>query len=555
MAHLRPCQGAATMSVTQLSDRVRRELSYLSYPPRKWTLPRSRDGGGVLDVLIVGAGQSGLATAFGLKLERITNVRIVDRNPRGLEGPWRRFARMTELRTPKEVSGIDFGIPSLTVRAWYEAKFGRKAWDRIERIPQEIWRTYLDWYRDVLELPVENEVEVTSIEPAGDLLLAHLRQSGRTERVHARKIVLATGFDGSGGWRAPRDFVANLPAERYAHSADDIDFRRIAGKRVGVLGVGASAFDNAAAALEAGAARVDLCFRRPHIPRINPLMWMNFSGMLGHFAELTDLQRWRFMRHILQERPVPPTQDTFWRCRRFENFVWHPNCAWHSVRDSGGVARVETKAGTFTFDFIIFATGVETDLSARTELAPIVHQIALWRDRFTPPPGEESDLLARHPYLGTAFEFTEREPGTAPFLCRLHNFTFGAMPSLGLTGAAIPGMRYGVRRLVNGLARDLFREDAAAYYRDLLAYAAPELETLETAVAWVERFASDAVDARGLIDDLDPALLEKAFRGERTSQNPDDQVASARGHVRAQHARSRAKRVSRRQMGGRRRVR
>jgi len=543
------------MSVTQLSDRVRRELSYLSYPPRKWTLPRSRDGGGVLDVLIVGAGQSGLATAFGLKLERITNVRIVDRNPRGLEGPWRRFARMTELRTPKEVSGIDFGIPSLTVRAWYEAKFGRKAWDRIERIPQEIWRTYLDWYRDVLELPVENEVEVTSIEPAGDLLLAHLRQSGRTERVHARKIVLATGFDGSGGWRAPRDFVANLPAERYAHSADDIDFRRIAGKRVGVLGVGASAFDNAAAALEAGAARVDLCFRRPHIPRINPLMWMNFSGMLGHFAELTDLQRWRFMRHILQERPVPPTQDTFWRCRRFKNFVWHPNCAWHSVRDSGGVARVETKAGTFTFDFIIFATGVETDLSARTELAPIVHQIALWRDRFTPPPGEESDLLARHPYLGTAFEFTEREPGTAPFLCRLHNFTFGAMPSLGLTGAAIPGMRYGVRRLVNGLARDLFREDAAAYYRDLLAYAAPELETLETAVAWVERFASDAVDARGLIDDLDPALLEKAFRGERTSQNPDDQVASARGHVRAQHARSRAKRVSRRQMGGRRRVR
>ena len=543
------------MSVTQLSDRVRRELTYLSYPPREWTLPRSQDGAGVLDVLIVGAGQSGLATAFGLKLERITNVRIVDRNPRGLEGPWRRFARMMELRTPKEVSGIDFGIPSLTVRAWYEAKFGRKAWDRIDRIPQEVWRTYLDWYRDVLELPVENEVEVTSIEPAGDLLLAHLRRSGRTERVHARKIVLATGFDGSGGWRAPRDLVANLPAERYAHSADDIDFRQMAGKRIGVLGVGASAFDNAAAALEAGAARVDLCFRRPHIPRINPLMWMNFSGMLGHFAELTDLQRWRFMRHILQERPVPPTQDTFWRCRRFENFVWHPNCAWHSVRDGGGVARVETESGTFIFDFIIFATGVETDLSARTELAPIVHQIALWRDRFTPPPGEESDLLARHPYLGAAFEFMERKPGTAPFLGRLHNFTFGAMPSLGLTGAAIPGMRYGVRRLVNGLARDLFREDAAAYYRDLLAYAAPELETLETAVAWVQRFASDAVDARGLIDDLDPALLAKVFRGELTSQNPDDQVASARGHVRAQHARSQAKRASRRQVRGRRRVR
>src|SRR5262249_57074949 len=149
--------------------------------------------------------------------------------------------------------------------------------------------------------------------------------------------------------------------------------------------------------------------------------------------------------------------------------------------------------------------GVEGGLSAGTEVGPIGQRIGVWRDRFTPPPGEESDLLARHPYRGTAFEFMEREPGTAPFLGRLHNFTFGAMPSLGLTGAAIPGMRYGVRRLVNGLARDLFREDAAAYYQDLLAYAAPELETLETAVAWVERFASDAVDARGLIADLEPS--------------------------------------------------
>src|SRR5262249_42196702 len=87
-------RGPRAMSVIQLSDRVRRELTYVSYPPREWTLPRSRDGAKVLDVLIVGAGQSGLATAFGLKLERITNIRIVDRSPRGLEGPWRRFARM-----------------------------------------------------------------------------------------------------------------------------------------------------------------------------------------------------------------------------------------------------------------------------------------------------------------------------------------------------------------------------------------------------------------------------------------------------------------------------
>jgi FAD-dependent urate hydroxylase len=481
------------MSVARLSDRVRRDLTYRNYPAREWTVPRHRDGARVLDVLIVGGGQGGLAAAFGLKLERITNIRIVDRSPRGLEGPWRRFARMKELRTPKEVWGIDFGIPSLTARAWYEARFGRTAWERIDRLSPQAWREYLDWYRDVLELPVENEVEVTSIEPAGDYLLARLRRKRRVECVHARKIVLATGIEGNGEWRAPPELIAGLPAGRYAHSADKIDFRRLAGKRVGVLGVGASALDNAAEALEAGAASVDLCFRRTAIPRVNPLIWMNFEGLLGHFGELSDLERWRFMRHIMEGLPVPPPQDAFWRCRRFDNFRWHANCAWRAVREQGHAAVVESDAGSFTFDFIIFATGFSTDLSARRELAPIVHHIALWRDRFAPPAGEESDLLARHPYLGPAFEFTERTLGTAPFLSRLHDFTLGAMPSAGLTGAAIPGMRYGVPRLVNGIARDLFREDAAELYQDLLAYDVPELETLESASAWIDGLAAEAL--------------------------------------------------------------
>jgi len=534
------------MGVAQLSKRVRCELAYLSYPSREWVIPQYRDGTRVLDVLIVGGGQGGLATAFGLMLERITNFRIVDRNLRGLEGPWRRFGRMTELRTSKEVTGIDLGIPSLTCRAWYEAKFGRRAWESIDAIPPDIWQDYLDWYRDVLELPVENEVDVISIEPAGDLLLAHLRRVGRIEHVHARKIVLATGIDGSGKWRAPHALLANLPAERFAHSADDIDFSRLVGKRVGVLGAGPSALDNAAAALEAGAARVDLCLRRADIPRINPLVWANFSGMLGHFGALTDLERWRFMRHILEELPAPPPQDSFWRCRRFENFAWHTNCPWHSVRDLGGAAVVETEASTFTFDFIIFATGFETDLSARSELAPLVTQIALWRDRFTPPRGEESDQLARFPYLGTAFEFTEREPGTAPYLARLHNFTFGATLSLGVTGAAITGIKYGVSRLVNGLVRDLFREDAPAYYRDLLAYAEPELETLENPSAWIDRLAVEALSAPKLTGDLDQTVLAKACKHETASQDSSDEWHGRNGAKSASRTKRRSGRPSKR---------
>jgi FAD-dependent urate hydroxylase len=80
-------------------------------------------------------------------------------------------------------------------------------------------------------------------------------------------------------------------------------------------------------------------------------------------------------------------------------------------------------------------------------------------------------------------------------------------------------MKYGVPRLVNGLVRDLFREDAAAYYRDLLAYAVPELETLESAFAWIDRLAAAALSgADKLLDDFDQALPAKTLHGELASQ-------------------------------------
>ncbi len=105
-------------------------------------------------------------------------------------------------------------------------------------------------------------------------------------------------------------------------------------------------------------------------------------------------------------------------------------------------------------------------------------------------------MLGRHPYLGKAFEFTERVPGSAPYLARLHNFTFGAMPSLGVTGATVTGLKYGVPRLVGGLVRDLFLEDADTHYRELLDYAEPELQTLDSPSDWIDRLATDALHVR-----------------------------------------------------------
>ncbi len=153
------------MNLDELERRIRMELEFLDYPTRRW-MPEHKPGPvESVDVLIVGGGQSGLAAAFGLLREKVDNIVVLDRNPPGAEGPWIKFARMPTLRTPKQSSGLDFGMPNLTPRAWFEARFGREAWDEMTKFPRETWQEYLAWYRRVLDLPVRNNVEVTLLRP------------------------------------------------------------------------------------------------------------------------------------------------------------------------------------------------------------------------------------------------------------------------------------------------------------------------------------------------------------------------------------------------------
>jgi type I restriction enzyme S subunit len=49
---------------------------------------------------------------------------------------------------------------------------------------------------------------------------------------------------------------------------------------------------------------------------------------------------------------------------------------------------------------------------------------------------------------------------------------------------------------------------------------------IDTAFAWVERMASETIDARKLINHLDQAILSRAFRGELVPQDPNDEPAS-----------------------------
>ena len=456
--------------------RVRQDLDLLDYPRRPW-MPPARSG--AHDVVIVGGGQGGLAVAFGLARERVANVLIVDENPLDRAGPWLNFARMRTLRTPKYLTGPDLGVPSLTPRAWYEAQHGAGSWEAMGLIPKETWAAYLAWYRRTLEIPVRPDTRVGALrwDPRARLWevpLTDARDGAPAETLRARRVVLATGIDGSGQWEIPALIRDGLPARLYAHTRQGIDFAALAGRRVAVLGAGASAFDNAATALEAGAREVVLCFRRPNLVNVNPYRWAEFVGFLRHLGDLPDADKWRFIRQMTRMGQLPPA-DTLRRAQAQAGFHLHAGCDWQELAARGETISIRAASGeTHEVDFVIVGTGFVTDLARRPELREIEPLIARWADRFQPPPAEASADLLRHPYLGPGFEHTEKVPGQAPYLRTLYNYTFGGLLSLGFGGASISGMKYSIPRLVGAITGSFFVEDRAAHFDALCAFAEAE---------------------------------------------------------------------------------
>jgi cation diffusion facilitator CzcD-associated flavoprotein CzcO len=448
------------MSLETLNQRVLDDLAYLAYGGSDWIRPREHVEGHIYDVVIVGGGQSGLGAAFGFLRERISNILVIDENASGLEGPWETYARMVTLRTPKHLTSIDLGIPSLTFRAWWEAQAGPSGWEDIDKIPRSEWMNYLRWYRQVLHLPVVNEVKLTLIEPIdGGIHRLHITGPGAPANILlARKVVLATGIQGGGEWHVPPLIAEQVPKHLYAHTSETIDFERLQGKRIAILGGGASAFDNANFALAAGVAEAHVFVRREQLPSINPIRQMEQSGMIERFHALPDEDKYAAISHFFNYNQ-PPTNDTFNRAASWSGFQLHLHAPWLDVQMKDGKALVTTPQGLHSFDFLVISTGMVSDPALRPELRVVEAHIARWADRFQAPTAQRNTLLDAHPYLSPGFAMTSRDEEGEDKLRGLFVFNYSALASCGLSASAISGTRNAVPKLVSAVADQLFLDD------------------------------------------------------------------------------------------------
>ena len=457
-----------------LEDRLRQDLAWLGLPAKPWVPRRTVEGRDVLDVLVVGAGMAGLVASGMLKRLGVDNHLVLDRAPAGAEGPWVTFARMLTLRSPKDLAGPAMGLPALTFRAFYEARHGRAAWDSLDRAPRSEWMDYLVWYRRVLDLPVRNGTDVSAIHARPDgLFEVTVDDAAGPSAMLARHVVLATGRDGLGGTAVPA-VADGLDRRFWAHSAEPIDFAALTAKRVAVVGAGASAMDNAATALEAGAARLDLFVRRADIPRVNKFTGIGSAGTVHGFAGLPDAWKWRFLDHAIKSQ-VPPPRPSMRRVFAHANAHLHLGSPVTALAARGDHLVVTTPHGRTEVDFIIFGTGFTVDLARRPELAEFAPHIRLWRDRFPTPAGMDNPELETSPDLGDGFEFLEKVPGACPALARLHCFNYPATLSHGKLTGDIPAISEGADRLARGIVRSLFVADRATHFANLEAFAVPEI--------------------------------------------------------------------------------
>ena len=161
--------------------------------------------------------------------------------------------------------GPELGNPALSFRAWYETLNGTAAFDALDRIP----RTRVGRLSRLVPAghghdgPLRHAARSRSSRKATCCACISSRTACGASRPRASSCS-RTATPAPAGRTCPTSCARCRPSV-WTHTTGNIPFDAMAGKVVGVVGAGSSAFDAAAVALESGAAEVHMFSRRAYI--------------------------------------------------------------------------------------------------------------------------------------------------------------------------------------------------------------------------------------------------------------------------------------------------
>ena len=244
----------------------------------------------------------------------------------------------------------------------YLAKLGKIPAD-VEPLSRDFYLEYCQWFQEqngIQALPFY----VTQLEKTADHFVANLENG---EVIEAEKVVVAIGM---GYYKnQPAELTAILPAGRYSHTCDAVEFSGQKGKRVLILGGRQSAFEWAALLNDEGAAEVHLAHRHES-PKFAEADWSWVPPLVDH---MIDEPAW--FRNLPQEEKDAVSKRMWGEGRLkvepwLEKRVMKPHTQIHEkaglascTERADGALDVKLDNGdAFIVDDVILATGYKVDL-------------------------------------------------------------------------------------------------------------------------------------------------------------------------------------------------
>ena len=253
----------------------------------------------------------------------------------------------------------------------------------VEPLSRHFYLTYVHWFQEQKQIEsIPKYVQRLEHINNGPNLFQATMEDGQT--IIAKQVVVALGFKHFKN--EPQDLVERLPAGRFSHTCDLVDFRPLKGKRCLIIGGRQSAFEWTALLNEAGAAAVHVSHRHdsPAFAEadwswINPLVDAMIDNP-GWFRNLSPEEKDEVNHRLWAEGrlKVEPWLES--RVMKETVKLW-PNTQVVSCEElPGGDLAVRLDNGEkLTVDHVILATGYKVEI----DQVPLLAQGNMLRELMT----------------------------------------------------------------------------------------------------------------------------------------------------------------------------